>query len=357
MEAGQLVGHELGLVDFVVGLEALDGLAHAGVGPEVLRLAAEVVGDDRVRRVEDGLGRPIVLLEQDHGGVGEGVFELEDVSDVGTTEAIHTLIVVADHGDRAMFRGEPQHQLVLDAVGVLVLVDQQHRETSAVVIEDVGVFAEQQCGVEEEIVEVHRSGLREAALIFQIDVGDLAFETGSGLIGISLGAVPLVLRRADRTVHAPGSEALLVEAQIADHVAGEPAGIGLVVDGEARGIAQHRSFAPQDPDTRRVEGGNPHLVGDGTDQRLDALLHLVGCLVGEGDRQDLERRLPLLDRIGDSAGEHSGLARARPGHHQERAAGMHHSVELGGVESVEDVLTLHPLTLGGGTDIGIAQGS
>ena len=82
----------LRLVGLVVGVVADDGLAAALVGPQLLGLAAQVVGDDRVGGVEDGLGRPVVLLEHDHRGVGERLLELEDVADVGASEPIDRVV-------------------------------------------------------------------------------------------------------------------------------------------------------------------------------------------------------------------------------------------------------------------------
>ena len=82
VQLGDLVGDPLRLVGLVVGVVADDGVPVALVGPQLLGLAAEVVGDDRVGGVEDRLRRPVVLLEHDHGGVGERVLELEDVADV-----------------------------------------------------------------------------------------------------------------------------------------------------------------------------------------------------------------------------------------------------------------------------------
>ena len=71
VQAGDLAGDPLGLVDLVVGVVADDRVAGALVGPQLLGLAADVVGDDGVGGVEDGLRRPVVLLEQHHRGVGE----------------------------------------------------------------------------------------------------------------------------------------------------------------------------------------------------------------------------------------------------------------------------------------------
>ena len=75
------------------------------------------------------------------------------------------------------------------------------------------------------------------------------------------------------------------------------------------------------------------FLATGPDQRLDALAHLVGGLVGERDGEDAERAdALLLDEVGDAMGEHPGLARAGAGDDQQRSLGVHDRVELVGVE-------------------------
>jgi hypothetical protein len=51
------------------------------------------------------------------------------------------LILVADDADVAVVGGEEEDELVLDAVRVLVLVDEDVAEAALVVLEDVGVLA------------------------------------------------------------------------------------------------------------------------------------------------------------------------------------------------------------------------
>ena len=99
------LGDEPRLVVLVVGDVADDPRAVAGVGPEALRLAALVVADHGVGGVEDGLGRAVVLLEQDRGGVGEVLLEVEDVADVGAAEGVDRLVGVAD--DHQLGRRDP----------------------------------------------------------------------------------------------------------------------------------------------------------------------------------------------------------------------------------------------------------
>ena len=167
-----LLRHPARLVALVLGVVADDRLAAALVGPQLLRLAAQVVGDDRVGGVEDRLGRAVVLVEHDHRGVGERLLELEDVADVRAAEPVDRLVGVADHADVAVLGGEHHDQLVLGGVRVLVLVDEHVAGTAPVVREHLGVLAEQLDRLREQVVEVHGAGPLEAGLVLPVDLGD-----------------------------------------------------------------------------------------------------------------------------------------------------------------------------------------
>ena len=120
--------------------------------------------------------------------------------------------------------------------------------------------------------------------------------------------------------------------QVADHVAGEADGVGLVVDREVALVAEAGGVAAQDADAGGVERRDPHAAGDRADERLDPLTHLAGRLVGERDGEDLEWRYALLgDQPGDPVGEDPGLARAGAGHDEEGAGGMGDGFGLAGL--------------------------
>ena len=170
-------GDEARLVVLVLGPEAHDPVAAADVGPQVLGLAVDVVGDHGVGGVEDRLRAAVVLVEDDRrDALREGVLELHDVAQVGAAEAVDRLVAVADHGDVAVAAGEQQHELVLGDVGVLVLVDEDVLEALAVGLEDVGMLAEQRHRVDEQVVEVHRPGGVQPALVLGEHLGVLAVE-------------------------------------------------------------------------------------------------------------------------------------------------------------------------------------
>ena len=144
-----------------------------------------------------------------------------------------TLVGVAHDADVAVAVGEHQHQFVLGLVRVLVLVDEDVLEPLAIVLEHVGELAEQLDGVAEQIVEVHGPGLEQAGLVLGVDVGVLALEDVLRPTSrYSSGRSVVVLPAAEMRVHASWREPLGVEAEVADDVAGEPMGVGLVVDRE-----------------------------------------------------------------------------------------------------------------------------
>ena len=301
----------------------------------MLLLAPGVVGDDRVGRVEDHLRAAVVLVEHDRGDVLEHLLELGDVAHVGAAPPIDRLVPVADDGDLAVVGGEEQGDLVLRHVRVLVLVDQDVLEPALVLLQDLGVLAEQLDDLHQQVVEVHRPGRLQARLVLDVDLAVLALERVGGLGHRLLRADQLVLPQADPVVNASWREPLRVEAQVTDDVAGEALGVGGVVDAEVARVAERLGLGPQDAHAGGVERAHPHRLDDRPDQRLDAVAHLLGGLVGERDRQDRRRRRAVVDEVGDAVGEHPGLARAGAGDHQQRAAAVHDGVELIGVECVE----------------------
>ena len=343
----ETVGHPLGLVGLVVGVVAEDLLTRPLLGPQVLGLAPEVVGDDGVGGVQDALGGPVVLVEDHDGGVGEGFLELEDVADVGAPELVDRLVGVPDHADVPVLLAQQDDELVLGPVGVLVLVDQHVLEALLVLGQHVGGGLEQPDGVDQEVVEVHGPGPLESGLVLAVDVGDPLLGRRRDQAGVLVDADQVVLGRADGGVHRPGGEPLGVDVQVPEHVAGEADGVGLVVDGEARRVAQAVGAPAQDADAGRVEGRDPHLLGHRPDQGPDPRLHLGRGLVGEGDGDEAEGRdAPFLDQVGDAVGQHPGLARTGPSDDEQWAITVDDGLPLRGVQPLEELcVRRHPFTL------------
>ena len=260
------------------------------VGPQVLALAAPVVPDDGVGRLQDIAGGAVVLLQANDPGVLVLTLEGEDVFNGGATEPVDGLVVVTHHADVLPSSRQKPGQEVLEVVGVLILVDEDVAELPLVELPDVLVLLEEADGVEDDVVKVQSSGRPELLLVGQVDVGDL-LETE-----VPLGpALVHVLRRQEHLVLGPGNvaqdgsglEGLLVHVQLLQALLDDPEGVVGVVDGEGGGKAQLLDVPPQDAHAGRVEGGRPDVVGIGTNGGFQTGFQFPGGLVGEGDGDDL----------------------------------------------------------------------
>ena len=336
VETVHLPHHPLGLVVLVLRVVPLDELAAHLLGPQRLGLAHEVVVDHRVGGVEDGLRRPVVLIEHDHRRVGERILELEDVANVRTSKAVHRLVAVAHDADVAVLLGQEDDELVLGAVRVLELIDEDVSEPVLVVAEDVGVGLQQLHGHHQQVVEVHGVGVLQPPLVLAERVADAPFEDRARPFGVGIGIDELVLGRAERGVDRGGRESLRVDVEIAQHVVGQADGVGLVVDGERRRVPESVGVAAEDAHARRVERRHPHLRRHRSDEPGDATLHLVGRLVGERDGEDGEGgHAQLAHQIGDAIGQDARLARPGAGNNEQRSALVGDGLTLDRVEIVE----------------------
>jgi hypothetical protein len=73
-------------------------------------------------------------------------------------------------------------------------------------------------------------------------------------------------------------------------------------------------------------------LGDVAAHLVDALAHLAGGLVGEGDGEDAPGGHALFEELGDAVGDDARLAGARAGEDQQRRAAVVDGRLLFGVE-------------------------
>ena len=243
------------------------------------------------------------------------------------------------------FAGQQLHQLVLGAVGVLVLVDQQIAVAALVALARFARDLEQADGFEQQVVEVEGVVLAQLGLVALIDVGDAL------AVGILGGEV--VLLRIDHVVLGPGDaaqngargELLGVEAHAAHDLLDDGLLVVFVVDGEGAGQAlvadlEGLDVAAQEAHAERVEGGDERLGQRGVaEQPVDALGHLAGGLVGEGDGEDgVGGDAFFADEPGDAAGDDAGFARAGAGEDEQGAFGGLDGGALFGIQIVDERL-------------------
>ncbi len=121
---------------------------------QALGVSVHVAGDHVFGRVENGLRRAVVPLEENGSCAGVVLLELQDVAHGRAAPPVDALVGVADRREVPGRSEEQAKQLRLDDVGVLVLVDQHVREPLPVVRAGFLVLGEQASPLEEEVVEV-----------------------------------------------------------------------------------------------------------------------------------------------------------------------------------------------------------
>ncbi len=348
------VGGQQGAADGAVAFgargraEGLDALVQGAQG-----------GGEAVGEVQQAAAAAAVLAERLAGGgaavgVGEVVGEVVEVGDGGPAPAVDRLAGVADGGDRvagAAAEQSGQHDPLGDG-GVLVLVEEDHAELVAQHPAHLGDGGEPG-GQGDLVAEVEQVALAFGSPVTQHQLGEFAprggrfgdlAQVGVGEPGVLQGAQqPGVVGAQVLGAYEVFGELRVEGEEVADQV-GEGAGERRVGAG---GLAQHACgelvaggvgeqagtrFQPdaqpvvaQQPAREGVVRGDHRLarrvdgvgVGDtGLDQRLaDAFGEFSGCLVGEGEAEDLfGGDLSGADQPHHARRHHRRLARSGSGH-------------------------------------------
>ncbi|MPM45893.1 hypothetical protein SDC9_92585 [bioreactor metagenome] len=90
--------------------------------------------DDGVGRVQNVLGRAVILLQPDGTGVCVLLFKVQDVFDVRAPKAVDRLVVVAHHAEIFAPARQQRGQKILQMVGVLILVHQYVAELVLIIL-------------------------------------------------------------------------------------------------------------------------------------------------------------------------------------------------------------------------------
>ncbi len=206
-------GDVIRLFDLIAGAHVENLLAALFVGPELLLFASAVATDHGRCRVENDLGRSVVLLEAHDHGFRKILFEVEDVLEVGAAPFVDRLIGVADHAEVAMNLSESLDQQVLRTVRVLILVDHDVFELATVRLSNALVAFEQIDGLQQQVVEVEGAGVVEHAQVHLVDLGDLRIaQRPTGRLHL-VRRFHLVLGLADARQRGSGLNQLVVDVE------------------------------------------------------------------------------------------------------------------------------------------------
>ena len=148
-------------------------VAHLGSREALLLQTARVVLDERVGSLNDGLCRAIVLLELIDLGRRIVPLEREDILDLRTTEGVDTLRIVTHNAYVGVEQRQTAHDDILRHIRILILIDKHIAELLLILCQHLGHVAQQDVGLQEQVVEVHSTVELTAAAVFSIYVARL----------------------------------------------------------------------------------------------------------------------------------------------------------------------------------------
>ena len=286
-----------------------------------------------------------ILFQPDHARPRKIVLEIQNVLDVRAAPAIYGLVFIAHHADVAVRLGEQLHQLVLAAVGVLVLIDHDVAQPAVVQPTSGFIVMEQAHGFKQQIVESQGVGGEQSLLVLVPDHGQLARRWIVRLAIKILRGLFQIFGMADARQRRAVLHELLIQAQMAKGGFDERQLVFIVVDTETAreawtNLRQRLAIAPQQPHAEGMKGGEVRrgIEFYAAQQRRHARAHLLRRLVREGDRQNGGRRhVPLRDDMRDAVSDNPGFAAARAGQNQQGPFGAGDGFTLLRVETLKKV--------------------
>ena len=147
---------------------------------------------------------------------------MQDIVDIRPTERVNALRVISHDTDPPVSLAQPLDDQVLGEIGILVLVHQHVAEKVLILGQHVGMVAEKDVGLQEQVVEVHRPGLETTALVTGIDLADKGHTRLR--IGLDQLLAPVISRAGDQGIlrvrhprlHRGGLIDLIVELHLLD---------------------------------------------------------------------------------------------------------------------------------------------
>ena len=69
------------------------------LGPEFLAFSVDIVANQAVCRIQNGIGGAIILLQTDGAGIFELLLKFQDVGNGRTAELVNRLVIITYHTD------------------------------------------------------------------------------------------------------------------------------------------------------------------------------------------------------------------------------------------------------------------
>ena len=98
----------------------------------------------------------------------EFLWEIQDIIDIGTTETINGLVIIADNTDIVLRRNQKRQQFMLRRVRVLIFIDHDILDFFLQFCLNVRMFLQKPNRIADKVIKIHCIGVFQAFLIFLV---------------------------------------------------------------------------------------------------------------------------------------------------------------------------------------------
>ena len=193
MQPLDLLDDKPSLIMLVAGHMQHQRIAGRIFRPHRFRLAAGIVVDQGIGRIEDHLGRAVILLQFDYRSFRVIFFKIKDVADIGAAPAVNALVRIADHAEVAVLCRQHPGQCVLRVVGVLIFIDQDIAKPLLVFFPHRRELFQQTHRHIHQIIKIHRIVRQQLLLVQTVHGSHPLLVVIVGLCGKPLWCEQLIL--------------------------------------------------------------------------------------------------------------------------------------------------------------------
>jgi hypothetical protein len=298
-----------------------DGVWLADGGKGFWKLAF-VPADGGVGDFEDLGDASIVRFDFKNAGAQVVFGKLEDVFEIRSAPGVDALGVVSDHHEIAVVGGEEVDEFGLEAVRILVFIDEDLLEAALVKSGDFGLGQKKLQGFGKKVIEIHRVRVALSGFVGGLNFLDLRgegnevavffgedFANGGG--GVN-GEAEDIGQDSGFGEFSCGIHETLFRNHGGDHFLRVVA----VHDGKSLAESDVGGVSAEDAVPDRVEGAAPESIRRAGKEVVDALHHFAGGFVGKGEQENRTCGDALFQKPGDSISERAGFSTACSGDHQ-----------------------------------------
>ena len=107
-----------------------------------------------IRRIQNRLGRTIILLQLDRPCIWKHALKIQDISDIRPPEFINRLVIISHHTQILIFGGKQADQPKLRRICILVFIHHNILKTLLICVQNIRIHLKQFHRLDNQIIKI-----------------------------------------------------------------------------------------------------------------------------------------------------------------------------------------------------------